>query len=75
VTLTPSTVTVTLPANGQLSVELTANNDAGTLPEDSRWKMDWHLLGSEPEEFYIVVPTGGGTVGLAKLLPQEPLGG
>lgn len=74
-TITPSSVAVNLPANGQLSVELVANNDAGTLPEDSQWKMEWHILGSDPEEFFITVPTGGGTVELSKLLPQNPLGG
>lgn len=74
-TITPSTVAVSLPASGELSVELTANTDTGTMPEDSQWKMEWHLLGADPEEFFISVPAGGGTVALSTLLPQNPLGG
>lgn len=74
-TITPSAVAINLPANGQLSVELPANNDPGTLPEDAQWKMEWHILGSDPEEFFITVPTGGGTVELSKLLPTQPFGG
>ena len=73
--ITPSSVAVQLPANGQLSVELTSNVDSGTLPTDSQWKMEWHILGSDPEEFFITVPSGGGTVELATLLPTQPFGG
>jgi hypothetical protein len=33
------------------------------------------ILGSQNEEFSIVVPTGGGTVDLGTLLPQQGFGG
>jgi len=80
-TITPSTISVSLNTSGELSdgvhayVELTANTDPGTTPEDASWRMDWHILGAEPETFTIIVPTGGGTVTLASLLPTSPLGG
>lgn len=74
-TLIPSSITANLNASGQLSQSLTANNDAGTVPQDAQWRVDFRLLGAETETFYIVVPTGGGTVDLGSLLPQQPIGG
>jgi exo-beta-1,3-glucanase (GH17 family) len=74
-TIVPASVTANLNASGELSQELTANNDAGTVPEDSQWRVDFRILGAEQETFYIVVPTGGGTVDLGSLLPQQPQGG
>jgi len=74
-TITPSAIAVSLPTSGQLSVELFANNDSGTLPEDAQWKMELHILGADPEEFFITVPSGAGTVELATLLPTQPFGG
>ena len=74
-TIVPASITANLNATGELSVELISNVDSGTLPEDSRWRMDWRILGSEPETFEIVVPSGGGTVQLATLLPYSPMGG
>ena len=59
-TITPSTITANLDASGKLSVVLKSNVDTGTLPEDSEWRMDWRILGAEPETFTIVVPSGGG---------------
>jgi hypothetical protein len=74
-TITPSTVVANLSSTGELSVELFANTDPGTSPQDSQWRMTWRIIGSEPEEFTITVPTGGGTVQLSTLLPTNPLGG
>jgi hypothetical protein len=74
-TIVPASITANLNSEGKLSQALTANNDAGTVPEDSQWRVDFRILGAEQETFYIVVPTGGGTVDLGSLLPQQPQGG
>ena len=74
-TITPSAITANLDSNGKLSVKLVSNQDPATLPEDSQWRMDWRILGAEPETFTIIVPTGGGTVELSKLLPTATTGG
>ena len=52
-----------------------ANNDPETTPADSQWRVDFRILGAPAETFYIIVPTGGGTVDLGSLLPQQPIGG
>lgn len=75
ITLVPASITANLNGSGELSQELTSNVDTGTNPTDSQWRMDWRILGAQEETFYIIVPTGGGTVELAKLLPEQPLGG
>jgi hypothetical protein len=75
ISLVPSTITASLNASGELSQKLTANNDAGTVPGDSQWRVDFRILGASAETFYIVVPTGGGTVDLGSLLPKQPQGG
>lgn len=75
ITISPSSITANLDASGKLSQVLASNKDVGTLPEDAEWRMDWRILGAEPEEFFITVPTGGGTVELASLLPKTPIGG
>lgn len=74
-TLVPSEITANLNGSGELSQALTANNDAGTIPEDAQWRVDLRLLGDEQETFVITVPTGGGSKDLGSLLPQQPLGG
>lgn len=74
-TIIPAEITANLNAQGQLSQALTANNDAGTVPADAEWAVTFRILGASMEEFFIVVPTGGGTVDLGSLLPQQPNGG
>jgi len=71
----PAEVTATLNGSGQLSQLLYANNDAGTVPGDSQWRVDFRILGASEETFFITVPTGGGSVDLGSLLPQQPQGG
>lgn len=74
-TIVPGSITANLNAQGQLAQNLTANTDAATIPQDAQWRADFRILGAEEESFWIVVPSGGGTVDLFSLLPQAPLGG
>ena len=77
-TIVPAEITANLNASGQLSQVLTANNDPGTLPADSMWRVDFRIAtpgAPVTETFYITVPTGAGTVDLGSLLPQSPNGG
>ncbi len=74
-TIIPAEITASLDVSGNLSQPLTSNVDAGTNPQTTSWQMTLRLLGAEREEFVIVVPTGGGSVDLGSLLPQDPLGG
>lgn len=74
-TITPGSITATLDASGNLSQALTANNDAGTIPGDAQWRVDFRILGMDAESYFVTVPTGGGTIDLYTLLPQNPIGG
>lgn len=74
-TVLPATIPSNLNPSGQLSQVLTANNDAGTVPTDSQWRVDIRVAGSQELTYYIIVPTGGGTVDLGTLLPQDTTGG
>lgn len=74
-TVVPASVTANLDASGNLSQALTSNADAGTIPQDSEWRVDFRILGSPVETFFITVPSGAGTVDLGSLLPQQPNGG
>jgi hypothetical protein len=74
-TLVPGTLTATLNSSGELSQELTSNEDTETVPKDARWRLDLRITGQAEETFYIKVPTGPGTTDLGTLLPQEPKGG
>lgn len=74
-TIVPAEVTANLNGTGQLSQALTSNVDAGTSPQTTSWTMTMRILGASQEVFSIVVPTGGGTVDLGSLLPQQQFGG
>lgn len=74
-TIIPASVSAPLDATGHLSQTLTANDDPGTVPIDSQWRMDLRLQGADVETFWITVPAGTGTVDLGSLLPQQPDGG
>jgi hypothetical protein len=74
-TIVPAEITANLNGSGALSQALTSNVDVGTVPSDSTWIVSMRILGASVEEFSIVVPTGGGTVDLGSLLPQQPIGG
>lgn len=77
-TIIPAEITASLNANGQLSQALTANNDPGTTPQDSQWAVTFRITAPGApvtEEFFITVPTGGGTVDLGSLLPDQTQGG
>jgi hypothetical protein len=69
------TVTSALNGSGALSQSLYANNDAGTNPTDAQWRVDIRIGVEDDGPYFIQVPTGGGTVDLGTLLPQQPLGG
>jgi hypothetical protein len=73
-TITPGSVAATLDMSGNLSQALTANNDPGTIPGDAQWRVDFRILGAEQDSYYITVPTGGGTIDLYTLLPQNTIG-
>lgn len=73
-TITAGEITTNLDATGNLSQGLTSNVDAATVPQSTSWLMTMRIQGAETESFAIVVPSGGGTVDLATLLPQQPLG-
>ena len=62
----------TLNSSGAMSVVLTSTADTGTTPTDAQWRVQFRILGGADEEFFIAVPTGGGTVDLGALLPESP---
>lgn len=78
-TILPAPVAVTLDSSGNLSALLYANNDPSSTPNDSQYRVDFHLAyaGSEQESFWIVVPytSAGGSIDLGSLLPQPTIGG
>jgi hypothetical protein len=74
-TIAPTAVIASLNSSGVLSVQLWANNDPATIPTSTSWRVQLEVLGSQAEEFFITVPTGGGTFDLGALLPQQPLAG
>jgi hypothetical protein len=74
-TIVPSAITSNLNDSGELSQKLLSTEDAGTIPTDSRWRVDLRLLGDQEDTWFIKVPTGGGTINLATLLPTQPKGG
>jgi hypothetical protein len=67
--IVPNNVFATLNSSGQITQPLTANNDAGTVPVDSQWRVDIRIQGITPVTYYIVIPTGGGSYDLGTLLP------
>lgn len=71
-TVLPSEVTGSLNGSGALSVVLTANNDAGTVPADAQWRVTFRILGCAEEVFNVTVPSGSGTIDLGTLLPGTP---
>lgn len=71
-TILPTEVTASLNGTGAISATLTSNADAGTTPTDAQWRVTFRILGCDLEQFYIVVPTGGGTIDLGALLPETP---
>ena len=76
-TIVPSEITATL-TNGALSQALTSNQDSGTVPQDSQWRVDFRIsTNGAPltETYYITVPPGPGSTDLGSLLPQQPIGG
>lgn len=74
-TIVPSSITANLNASGELKQKLTSTEDAGTVPSNARWRVDFRLLGDAEQSFFIKVPPGSGTVNLSTLLPTQPLGG
>jgi len=68
-TMVPASVTANLNASGQMSQVLTSNVDPGTTPQDTQWRVDLRIQGAKEESFFIVVPSGGGSVDLGSLLP------
>ena len=68
-TIVPAAITANLNSSGQLSQALYSNVDTGTVPQDTNWRVDFRILGAEAETFFIIVPTGGGSVDLGSLLP------
>lgn len=69
------TVSAALDSSGVLSQLLYANNDAGTIPTDAQWRVDIRVNNVEDGPYYISVPTGGGSVDLGGLLPQDLVAG
>lgn len=77
-TLIPAELTANLDGSGHLSQVLTSNQDAGTLPQDVQWRVDFRITAAGSpvtESFFITVPPGPGTTDLGTLLPQQPIGG
>lgn len=76
-TILPMPQAFNLDATGHLSALLYANNDSGTQPEDSQYRVDLRLSypGASEETFFITVPTNGGSVDLGTLLPTDQYGG
>lgn len=71
-TVLPTEVVGSLNGSGQLSVVLTANDDAGTVPTGAQWRVTFRILGASEEVFSVTVPNGSGTVDLGTLLPGAP---
>lgn len=69
------TVTSALNSSGQLSQALFANTDTGTIPSDAQWRVDIRIGTIDDGPYFIVVPSGIGSVDLGALLPQQPIGG
>lgn len=74
-TIVPAEVAANLNGSGQLSQALTSNVDSGTSPQTTSWTVTMRIQGASQEVFSIVVPTGGGTVDLGSLMPQQQFGG
>jgi hypothetical protein len=68
--IVPASITANLDASGDLSQALTSNGDTGTSPTDAQWRVDIRILGAQNVTEFIVVPTGGGSIDLATLLPS-----
>lgn len=67
-TIIPGTISPTLSSTGALSQAVTSNLDAGTVPNDTMWRVDQRIAGDVSiQSFSIVVPpivteTNGTTV-------------
>lgn len=68
--IAPNSIVYALNSSGSLNAVLTSNVDAATVPTDSQWRVDIRILGTEIETDFIIVPSGGGSVDLASLLPS-----
>lgn len=68
--LVPASITASLNASGVLSQVLTSNADPATTPTDSQWRVDIDILGAPNQSYFIVVPTGGGSIDLGTLMPS-----
>lgn len=70
-TIVPTDVTGTLDASGNLSVSLAANDDTGTVPTGTTWRVTLHILGYQPQTYIVTIPSAGtGTLDLGSLLPS-----
>lgn len=70
VSLVPMSITKNLDNSGNLSQVLTSNADATTVPTTTQWEVDMRIAGASQQTFFIVVPTGGGTLDLFSLIPS-----
>ncbi len=68
-TMVPASITTNLDNSGNLSQSITCTDDEDTTPSDAKWRVDFRILGADPETFVIVVPSGEGSVDLGSLLP------
>ena len=74
-TVLPTEITATLDASGHFSQTLTANNDPTTTPQDATYICTIRVSPAQVQEYSIIVPTAGGSVDLATLLPSTPTAG
>lgn len=61
--------------DGAISQGLVSNVDTNTTPPppwNTRWRVDFHIVGASQRTFWIVVPSGGNTVDLFDLIPAYP---
>lgn len=73
VTLVPGTsLNVTLDPNGAVSFSLTSTEDPDTKTQGTPlWRCDERIVGAPPRTWTCEVPSGGVSIDLAELLPDD----
>jgi hypothetical protein len=71
VVMLPEPVVVQL-VDGAFSTTLAAVDDAATVPQGVFWAVTENIVGAQPRDYFIVVPSASGpTVDLSTLMPGQ----
>ena len=67
----PTPITATLDSAGHFSIDLYANDDPATVPMGVRYGVTEQVVGAQPRDYFVLVPSADAVVDLSTLMPGE----